>query len=293
MSTTTTVTLTAPAPVATTDSFVDVKLTYSTPPTDGSRAWQQTFIDPQTGEWGKNTGREEHNVKIENIRGKEKEYTLDNAGFQYFKRPTKVKDFADDKVVEEEYYKESIEIIKELTGASRVILFDHTRRLRVPGQTDSGPARRQPVNLAHVDQSYKASINRVHRHLPAEEVPELLKRRFQIINLWRPIGNPALDWPLALCDYRSVKPEKDTYPVALIYPDREGETLGVKYSPEHRWKYLRGMTPDEIVLIKCADSIQDGSVAAFTPHTGFQDPTTPKDAPFRASIELRALVFYD
>ena len=41
------------------------------------------------------------------------------------------------------------------------------------------------------------------------------------------------------------------------------------------------------------DSVQDGSVAVFTPHTGFEDPTTPKDAPFRESIELRALVFYD
>lgn len=41
------------------------------------------------------------------------------------------------------------------------------------------------------------------------------------------------------------------------------------------------------------DSVQDGSVAVFTPHTGFEDPTTPKDAPLRESIELRALVFYD
>jgi hypothetical protein len=41
------------------------------------------------------------------------------------------------------------------------------------------------------------------------------------------------------------------------------------------------------------DSVQDGSVAVFTPHTAFEDPTTPKDARLRESIELRALVFYD
>jgi hypothetical protein len=41
------------------------------------------------------------------------------------------------------------------------------------------------------------------------------------------------------------------------------------------------------------DSIKDGSVALCTPHTSFEDPTTPKDAPTRESIELRALVFYD
>lgn len=41
------------------------------------------------------------------------------------------------------------------------------------------------------------------------------------------------------------------------------------------------------------DSVQDGSVAVFTPHTGFQDPNSPVGAPPRESIELRALVFYD
>lgn len=41
------------------------------------------------------------------------------------------------------------------------------------------------------------------------------------------------------------------------------------------------------------DSIQDGSVAGFAPHTGFQDPQTPPGAIPRESIELRTLVFYD
>ncbi|KAJ3518940.1 hypothetical protein NMY22_g13432 [Coprinellus aureogranulatus] len=139
----------------------------------------------------------------------------------------------------------------------------------------------------------KSSIARVHRHLPASDAPALLEKRFQIINLWRPINVPALEWPLGLCDYRSVNPEKDALPVALVYPDREGETYGITYNPNHKWKYLRGMTPEEVVLIKCFDSVQDGSVAVFTPHTGFSDPTTPPDAPHRESIELRALVFYD
>ena len=45
--------------------------------------------------------------------------------------------------------------------------------------------------------------------------------------------------------------------------------------------------------IYSTESIQDGSVAEFTPHTAFDDPTTPKGAPHRESIELRTLVFYD
>jgi hypothetical protein len=120
-------------------------------------------------------------------------------------------------------------------------------RRHCPGESQNVPGLRQPASFVHVDQSSAASVARVHRHLPASDVPDLLKRRFQIINLWRPIANPAVDWPLALCDYRSVDVKKDIFPVTLIYPDRKGETLAVKYNEEHKWRYLRGMTPEEII----------------------------------------------
>jgi hypothetical protein len=123
-------------------------------------------------------------------------------------------------------------------------------RRRRPGQIDDSPGRRQPVVQVHVDQTTTSAIARVHRHLPVEDAPKLLEKRFQLINLWRPIENPAIDWPLGLCDYRSVESERDSFPMALIYPDREGEILGVQYNPKHNWKYLYGMTTDEIVLIK-------------------------------------------
>ena len=102
----------------------------------------------------------------------------------------------------------------------------------------------------HVDQTHASATARVHRHLPASAAPALLARRFQIINLWRPLRHAAWDWPLALCDYRSVDAARDLVPTTLVYPDREGETLSVRYNPGHRWKYLSGMEPDEFVLIK-------------------------------------------
>ncbi|KAJ7916201.1 hypothetical protein B0H13DRAFT_1609641 [Mycena leptocephala] len=219
--------------------------------------------------------------------------SLDKTGFQLFKHPAKHTAFTNDADIEKEYYPESIELIKRLTGASRVVLFDHTIRRRRPNEIDSAPDKRQPVSQTHVDQTNKSAVDRVHRHLPAEDVPELLKHRFQVINLWRPISHPADDWPLTLCDFRSVDPPKDVMPVALVYPDREGETFGVKYNPNQRWTYFSGVTPEELILIKCYDSLQDGSVALFTPHTAFSDPATPEGSPLRESIELRALVFYD
>lgn len=273
-------------------SNTSAKLTFYVRVPDGVKAFQTINADPKTGERHRNFEREEKEVPIENARGEEA-ITLDKAGFQLVKRAAKHTAFVDDAEIRREYYPESADLIKQITGASKVVWFDHTIRRRRPGEIDDSPDKRQPVSLTHVDQTTKSSIARVHRHLPADEAPDLLKRRFQIINLWRPISNPAIDWPLALCDYRSVDPAKDTYPVTLVYPDREGETLGVAYNPNHKWKYFHGVTPEECILIKCFDSVQDGSVAIFTPHTGFEDPATPEGTPYRESIEMRALVFYD
>ncbi|KAG1862571.1 hypothetical protein DFJ58DRAFT_775811 [Suillus subalutaceus] len=67
-------------------------------------------------------------------------------------------------------------------------------------------------------------IARVHRLLLPTEAPSLLRIRFQIIDIWRPISHAAVNWPIALCNSRSVDFEKDSVPVALIYADCESES---------------------------------------------------------------------
>ncbi|KAJ7653274.1 hypothetical protein DFH06DRAFT_530316 [Mycena polygramma] len=271
--------------MAPTPSSTTAILNFSVPPKDGARAYVNINDQSDT-----NYSCEPHKVKIHNLRGNESSATLDTTGFQLNKHPAKHTAFTDDAEIQKEYYPESIELIKRLTGASRVVLFDHTVRRRRPGQKGNSPDKRQPASQTHIDHTNKSAVDRVHLHLPTEEVPELLKLRFQIINLWRPISHPADDWPLTLCDFRSVDPSKDVLPVSLLYPDREGETFGVKYNPNQKWTYFSGVTPDELILIKCFDSLQDGSVALYTPHTAFSDPATPEGTPLR---ESGALVFYE
>jgi len=101
-------------------------LFYLVPPEDGSRAYFHINANPKTGEREQNYGREERQVTIENLRGKEDTVSLDTTGFQYFKQPTKHTSFANDEEIKQEYYPESIELIKKLTGASKVVLFDHS-----------------------------------------------------------------------------------------------------------------------------------------------------------------------
>ncbi|KAF8707039.1 hypothetical protein AX14_013727 [Amanita brunnescens Koide BX004] len=268
--------------------LVTTTINYNVPPADGARAFR--MIDDASE---RNFSYQTQEVQVENIRSKEDAVSLDTAGFQFYTISAKYKgEFLDDEEVKREYYPESEELLKKLTGASKVVIFNHTIRRNKPDQSDNGHNERA-VQRAHVDQTTAASVACVQHHFPPDETQALLQHRFQIINLWRPMSVPALEFPVALCDFRSVDPKSDVFPAAIVFPDREHEMYFVKYNPNHKWKYVRGMTPDEFVLIKCFDSTQEGSVAKFTPHTAFQDPTTPEDAPYRQSIEVRALVFYE
>ena len=129
------------------------------------------------------------------------------------------------------------------------------------------------------------------RDLLGGDADALLQKRFSVINVWRPIRGPVQDTPLAVSDARSID-DQDLVATDLVYPDRTGEIYYVKFNPAHKWFYAPAMRDDEIMLIKCYDSAEDGR-ARFVPHSAFVDPTTPAGAPPRESIELRTLVFYD
>jgi hypothetical protein len=53
------------------------------------------------------------------------------------------KEFLDDKKIENDYYKEIEELLKQQTGAKRVFIFDHT--IRRPTKEGYVPSRRTPV----------------------------------------------------------------------------------------------------------------------------------------------------
>jgi hypothetical protein len=63
-------------------------------------------------------------------------------------------------------------------------------RRRRPGVIDHTPEDRGSVSSVHAEQTTASAVARVQRHLPPEDVEGLLQRRFQIVNLWRPIHHP-------------------------------------------------------------------------------------------------------
>jgi len=245
--------------------------------------------EPPAGIPRSNIQPETHIVPIRDVRPILSKVSLDREGFAVVNHRSSVHDFFDPEEVKTAYYPEAEALLKAATGADRVFIFDTTTRRRTEGASGAAGAPRQPVLRAHVDHTAKSGPERV-RFWMGQDAEELLRGRVQIINVWRPARGPVLDSPLAFADAHSVA-SADLVPTDLVYPDRVGETYSVYYNPEHRWFYLPRMQTDEVVLLKCYDSEEDGR-ARFAPHTAFIDPTTPEDAPPRESIELRALVFH-
>jgi hypothetical protein len=67
-------------------------------------------------------------VKVENIRGREKsgDFTLDASGFESHTIPNTGVSFDDEESIRTAYYEDCIRNIKNITGASRVVIFDHS-----------------------------------------------------------------------------------------------------------------------------------------------------------------------
>jgi len=263
---------------------VATELYYYKDPGDGSLPAPSYVGKPQTYL----RPHETQNVIVHDIAGDEEKYTLDSHGFQFVQHESKEKDFNDDEKIKAEYYPETEQLLKDALGASRVLIFDHTIRRAPSDVRDIAGQLRGPAHRVHIDQTYRASEQRVKHHLP-DEAEELLQKRFQIINVWRPIKTITKD-PLALAAANSVS-ENDLVPAALIYPDRQGETFTVKPNPNHQWFFKYKQTPAEPLFIKCFDSLVDGR-ARRVPHTAFVNEEF-LDEPPRESIEVRTLVFYD
>jgi len=227
-------------------------------------------------------------MTLHNARPHLKEFDLERDGFRFVDHPTRMKDFFDPDQIAQVYYPEMVELVKQQSGAKRVVVFDHT--LRTADSADREARKiREAVHRAHNDYTEWSGPQRVRDLLP-EEADELLKRRFAIIQVWRPIRHPVETDPLAICDARSVS--FDDFVISeRRYPNRIGQTYVVTHNPKHKWYWLPRMRRDEALVFKVYDSDKGGR-ARWTAHTAFADPTSPPNARPRESIEIRTLAFF-
>jgi hypothetical protein len=231
---------------------------------------------------------EPHRVVMHNGRPDAARFTLDGDGFRFVRHDTKVESFFEDEEVRRVYYPEMEALVKAESGCSRVVVFDHTLRT---ADDDDREARkiREPVTRVHNDYTEWSGPQRVRDLLP-DEAEDLLKRRFAIVQVWRPIRLPVESFPLGICDARSMSPQ-DFVISERRYPNRVGQTYAITYNPAHKWYWFPRMRRDEAIVFKVYDSLKDGR-ARWTAHTAFDDPTAPANARPRESIEIRTLAFF-
>ena len=215
--------------------------------------------------------------------------SLEAEGFELRVHDTAVSNFYDDEQVRTVYYPEIEQLLKTATGASRVVVFDHTLRIEDDAHRDAR-AVRGPVHTVHNDYTERSGRRRVHDLLDAEDAAHFLEHRFAIVNVWRSIGAPIETTPIAVADAQSIARES-LLATDLVRPDRIGEIYQVTYRPDQRWFYFPNMRRDEALLLKCFDSATDGR-ARFTAHTAFDNPAAADDAPPRESIEVRTLISF-
>lgn len=261
---------------------VNATLTFYKAPADGSKPFNYVEAPPE-GQPQHNFSEELHEVQMNDVRGRESDFSLDVDAFQAVSNVTSTeKDFASDEHIKQTYYPEVEKLLLEnVPGAHKVVLFDHTIRRSSP------KASRAPVTRVHVDQTARSTEWRVRLHSP-DEADELLKGRYRIINVWRPINGPVQAHPLGFASANTTD-SSDLVGVEHRYPNRTGETAAVRFNPGQQFFYWSGMTNEERLFLKCFDS-KDG-VGQRVPHTAFVDPRTPEDARGRESIEVRALVY--
>lgn len=233
----------------------------------------------------------DHEVDLHDARAQLPATDLDREGFTLLAHASAVTDFHDDATLRTTYHPELIDLLKRVTGAHRVEVFDDTRRSSsVTNQRAHGA--RDPANVVHNDYTHDSGRRRLADFFSdsPEELQRLKPRRFAIVNAWRPIGEPVVDHPLVLCDARTVG-EDALVPMERRGEDRTGELQVALHEPGQRWYYYPRMHRDEVLLFKTYDSALDGR-ARFTPHSSCKDPRAPGDAPPRESLETRCLVFF-
>jgi hypothetical protein len=280
-------TLAEPVRSAVAAPTVEASLMFAAPADD--KPYSYTY-EPPPGVPATNIGYEPHAVRVQSVRGAADQLSLDIQGVALARHRSAVRDYWDEAQTLALGHPETAQLVKDVTGASRVVVFDHTLRRRAAGTADrTAGAPRQPATRAHVDQTIASGPQRV-RDVMGEQAEALLAGRAAIINVWRPIHHAARDWPLAVADARTVAP-RDLVASDLIFPHRKGEIYLLRHDPAQRWLYIPDLAPDEALLIKCWDS--DERVARFAPHTAFEDPTTPPGTSPRESIEFRTIAFFD
>ena len=236
---------------------------------------------------------------------------MDRLGVSLARLESKCANFYDSAEVERVFYPEvEALLLSFFPDATDALVYNHDvfdrdyQGDRTEDQEAKNPGvNARYVNLVHNDLNDNSgrvrcrelltknlrNFGREQRYTEAEADAKM-SRRFMSINLAKPMETVG-QFPFVLCAWPSFadQPYITNY---RVYDDRVGETTRFTYRPDHEWYWLPQQKPTEVSMLKCYDSVTDGSVSRWSFHSACIDPTAPADAPCRKNVVVRSYVFF-
>jgi len=230
-------------------------------------------------------------------------------GFELLSHMSRVSSWDRDDEIVAVHYPEVEDLACRLTGCDHAMVSTHIKR------NPAELARHHhlgPIRFVHSDfaRGHDELIRRAFRGAmddPAVDVPQRHAamvdavenaRRVVVLQFWRNLGPPTMDFPIAFCDARTVRVDEAQPFVVSDYAGARGqfEALAVIAPSEpdrHHWYAFPDMTADETVAFRTYDTdIVGAGGTFFTPHSAFRDPRVEVGQPARSSIELRATCLF-
>ena len=236
---------------------------------------------------------------------------MDRLGVSLAHLESRCANFYDAAEVEREFYPEIEQLLLDFfPGATDALVYNHdvfdkdyagdraeNQEAKVPGVSA------RYANIVHNDLNDNSGRVRCRELLTRnlrnfgrmvdyteDEADAKMSRRFMSINLAKPMETveqvPGVRgaWPSG-----ADQPYITNY---RIYDDRVGETQRFTHRPDHEWYWFPRQTATEVSMLKCYDSVTDGSVSRWSFHTACIDPTAPAGARCRKNVVVRAYVFF-
>ena len=229
-------------------------------------------------------------------------------GFELVSEASSVKDWTDDDEIARVHYAEAEALARRVTGCDAALVSDHVTRRA----TAKRGREQEPVRLVHSDfaADYEGIVRTSYRNVSGRGAATLARTgiapadienagRLVMLQVWRNLGAPRPDLPVAWCDARTVTPA-EARPfryTGYVAGGRAFDALAIvapTRPASHHWYAFPDLRPDEAVVFRTYDTeLVRANTTWFTPHSAFRDPNVEPGNPSRFSIELRVMCLFD
>ncbi len=233
---------------------------------------------------------------------------FDECGFILLNHRSRVTDWNDIDQLNNLHCREMADVAREFTGCRQAVAYPPIVRSPEAARTEPDYA---PIHSVHADftEDYRTMIEAEDRPYRDFIIPLLDKAglsqqdirsasRVMMLQLWRNLGDPQPDTPLAVCDARTVP---RTQLGTLLLEQYAGQTIELEtfyaevpqQKGQNHWYTFPGLKVDEVIAFRAFDSDYMAKQKPFwTMHSAFEDPVAGPAAPARESIEMRVLCLW-